>query len=171
MVPQENISRLRSLGFRLLLFYFSGREQSRRKKMGWKSHKLCYETSKWNILRLTSTKLELYIQHKHKKNIWRNMFILFHFIFLRAASLAINYFSLFFLLFIIVIILIYVSLCELVHFLMLHASLWSAVRRTKKKQCVVQDDKRRARGTVSKILNSDASPRWVPVDGEKCEKC
>ena len=29
--------------------------------MGWKSHKLYYETSKWNILWLTSTKLELYV--------------------------------------------------------------------------------------------------------------
>lgn len=58
--------------------------------MGWKSHKLYYETSKWNILWLTSTKLELYVSYKHKIYVYvrmynmsmkRNMFILFHFIF------------------------------------------------------------------------------------------
>ena len=64
--------------------------ETERLKMGWKSHKLYYETSKWNILWLTSTKLELYVSYKHKIYVYvrmynmsmkRNMFILFHFIF------------------------------------------------------------------------------------------
>lgn len=76
---------------------------------------------------------------------------LFYFIsFFSALCLAgnklflLSFLGCFFLLFIIVIILIYVSLCELVHFLMLHA-FSSFFLRTFPRQCVqrLRDDKRR----------------------------
>lgn len=121
--------------------------------MGWKSHKLCYETSKWNILRLTSTTWALYPTFR------RNMFILFHFIFL-SASLAINYFLLFF---IIVIILIYVPLFfELVQFLMLRAFRFWRARGWKENNAtnVGRDDKRRDKSRLAcHCINSNFSTK------------